>query len=152
MCNAGSLISSAAGACSGPIQQVGNLIETLAERWRRSIRPVGRCGRRRTRQLPYPGDAGKSQQIHHGETLLRALDCERDHGPSQRGRLPWASGRSAGALPAAWWSIQTSPAAGETYHVTVAMPKLADGRSCLVGRTGFLNFDDDTPDNADTAN
>jgi hypothetical protein len=49
-------------------------------------------------------------------------------------------------------AIQNSSAAGETYHVTVAMPKPAEGGSCSVGRAGVLKFDDDASEKAATAN
>jgi hypothetical protein len=39
-------------------------------------------------------------------------------------------------------AIQPSAATREGYHVAVSAPKLADGGSCLVGRTGRLKFDD----------
>jgi hypothetical protein len=37
--------------------------------------------------------------------------------------------------------MEPSAATTETYHVTVSVPKLSEGESCLVGRTGRLNFD-----------
>jgi multidrug resistance efflux pump len=113
------------------------------------------------------------QQIHRGEGLLRVLDCDRPvvtapvseavyhqlqvgwparflpHGSREEmvGRIVRLSRGSPSNL-----AIQTTAVAGETYHVTVAMPTLAEGGSCLVGRPGFLKFDDGSSEIAATAN
>jgi multidrug resistance efflux pump len=109
------------------------------------------------------------QQVHRGQELLRVLDCDR---PIVTARLSEALynrlriGSSARFLPRGGreelvgriirlthvspsnLAIQPSTATGETYHVTVSVPKLAEGESCLVGRTGTLNFDGRPPETA----
>jgi multidrug resistance efflux pump len=113
------------------------------------------------------------QQVHRGEVLLRLLDCDRPvvtaliseavYRQLQVGRparfLPRGSGgettgritRLSRVSPSNL-AIQTSPAAGETYHVTVATPAAAERGGCSVGRAGVLKFDDDASENAATAN
>jgi biotin carboxyl carrier protein len=103
------------------------------------------------------------QQVRRGEELLRALDCDRpvvtalisetvynrlQVGSSAR-FLP-RGGREElvgqiirlTRIPPSHLAIKPPAATGETYHVTVSVPKLAEEESCLVGRTGRLNFDE----------
>jgi multidrug resistance efflux pump len=101
------------------------------------------------------------QQVHRGEELLRVLDCDRpvvtaliseavysrlQVGSSARFLPRGAPGELVGQIirltrvSPSHLAIQPPAATGETYHVTVSVPKLAEGESCLVGRTGQLNF------------
>jgi multidrug resistance efflux pump len=118
-----------------------------------------------------PVSAG--QQVHRGEVVLRVSDCDRPVVTALVSEAVYRQlqvGRPARFLPRGGreemtgqiirlsrvspsnLAIQISAAAGETYHVTVAMPKLAEGGSCPVGRTGILKFDDDPSENAASAN
>jgi multidrug resistance efflux pump len=113
------------------------------------------------------------QQVHRGEMLLRVVDCRRPvvtalisetvYNKLQVGRaarfLP-RGGREEmvgriirlGRVSPSDLATQTPAATGQTYHVTVAMPQLAKGGTCLVGGAGSLKFDDGSPEIAATAN
>jgi multidrug resistance efflux pump len=103
------------------------------------------------------------QQVHRGQELLRVLDCDRavvtavvseavynrlQVGSSARflprGGREELVGRVTRLTSASPSSVAVRPSAlaGETYRVTVSVPKIAEGESCIVGRTGRLNFDD----------
>jgi multidrug resistance efflux pump len=105
------------------------------------------------------------EQVHRGQDLVRVLDCggavvtavvseavynrlqvgsaarflPRDGRESFPGRVVRLTGISASPANLA---IQPSMLLRESYHVTVAVPKLADGQDCMVGRTGRVIFDD----------
>jgi len=105
------------------------------------------------------------EQVHRGQDLVRVLDCggavvtavvseavynrlqvgsaarfrPRDGGESLPGTVVRLTGASASPANLA---IQPSVLPREGYHVTVAVPKLAEGQDCLVGRTGRVIFDD----------
>jgi multidrug resistance efflux pump len=100
------------------------------------------------------------QQVHSGQELLRVLDCDQaivtavvseavynrlQVGSSARflprGGREELVGRvtrmtSASASPSSL-AVRPSALAGETYRVTVSVPKIAEGESCIVGRTGL---------------
>jgi hypothetical protein len=103
------------------------------------------------------------QQVHRGQEVLRILDCNRPvitaivsesvynrlqvGSPARflpRGGREELVGRivQLSRIAPSNFAIQSSFAAGETYHVTVSMPKLAESESCSIGRTGHLNFGD----------
>src|SRR5262249_10339566 len=102
------------------------------------------------------------EQVHRGQDVLRMLDCSepivtavvgeavssriqvgspvrfrsRD-GPDLPGTvIPFSA---ASVLPANL-AIPSSALSPGSYHLTVSVPKLAEG--CLIGRTGRLFFDD----------
>ena len=105
------------------------------------------------------------EQVHRGQDLLRVLDCggalvtavvsesvynglrvgsparfrPRDGHMDLPGRVIRLTGASASPANLA---IQPSVLMRESYHVTVAVPALADGTGCTVGRTGRVIFDD----------
>jgi multidrug resistance efflux pump len=105
------------------------------------------------------------EQVHRGQDLVRVLDCggavvtavvseavynrlqvgsaarfqPRDGDESLPGRVIRLTGASASPANLA---IQPSVLLRESYHVTVAVPKLAEGQDCMVGRTGRVIFDD----------
>jgi multidrug resistance efflux pump len=105
------------------------------------------------------------EQVHRGQELVRVLDCAgavvtavvseaaynrlqvgssarfqlRDRQEELPGRVIRLTGASASPANLA---IQPSVLLREGYHVTVAVPKLAEGRGCMVGRTGRVIFDD----------
>jgi multidrug resistance efflux pump len=105
------------------------------------------------------------EQVHRGQDLVRVLDCggavvtavvseavynrlrvgsaarflPRDGQESLPGRVVRLTGASASPANLA---IQPSVLLRESYHVTVAVPKLAEGQDCMVGRTGRVIFDD----------
>jgi multidrug resistance efflux pump len=105
------------------------------------------------------------EEVRHGQDLLRVLDCSglvvtavvgeavhnrlRVGSPARfqlRDRQEDLPGRvirltAASASPANL-AIQPAAPTRESYHVTVAVPKLAEGQGCMVGRTGRLFFDD----------
>jgi multidrug resistance efflux pump len=115
------------------------------------------------------------QQVHRGQELLRVLDCDRAvvtavvseavynqlqvGSPARflpRGGREELVGRvtrltSASASPSSL-AVRPSALTGETYRVTVSVPKIAEGESCIVGRTGRLNFDDVPLEIASAAN
>jgi hypothetical protein len=117
----------------------------------------------------WESSVSSGQQVHRGQELLRVLDCDRPvvtalvseavynrlqvgsparflpHGDRQEllGEITRFTRVSRSSL-----AIQPSTASGETYHVTVSMPKLAEGESCLIGRTGRLKFDSGPPETA----
>jgi multidrug resistance efflux pump len=111
---------------------------------------------------------GPGQQVHRGQELLRVLDCDRPVvtalvseavynrlrvGSSVR-FLPRGSRQELLGQIIRFARVSPSNLAiqpsGETYHVTVSVPKLAEGESCLVGHTGRLKFDG-TPSEAAAA-
>jgi multidrug resistance efflux pump len=105
------------------------------------------------------------EQVHRGQDLVRVLDCggalvtavvseavynrlqvgtaarfqPRDGQEILPGRVVRLTGASASPANLA---IQPSVLLREGYHVTVAVPKLAEGQDCMVGRTGRVIFDD----------
>jgi multidrug resistance efflux pump len=105
------------------------------------------------------------EQVHRGQDLLRVLDCggavvtavvsEAVYNRLQVGspaRFQPRDGREdlpgrivrltdASAVPANL-AIQPSAPMGGSYHVTVAVPKLAEGHGCMVGRPGRVSFND----------
>jgi multidrug resistance efflux pump len=158
-------------------QQVGNLVETLAERDQRLVRLDQQLAQEKARfglmtsadiVAPTKGRVWETpvfsrQQVHRGQEVLRILDCSRPVitalvSESVYNRL--AVGSSARFLPRGEreelvgqiiqlsrvspsnFAVQTSFPTGGTYHVTVSVPKLAEGENCPVGRTGHLEFDD----------
>jgi hypothetical protein len=105
------------------------------------------------------------EQVHRGQDLLRVLDCGRPVvtaivGEAVYNRLQVGSparfqpsdgqedlpGRvirltAASASPANL-AIQPPVLMRESYHVTIAVPKLSEGQGCMVGRTGRVFFND----------
>jgi multidrug resistance efflux pump len=102
------------------------------------------------------------QQVHRGQELLRVLDCDRPVVTALVSEAVYNRlqiGSAARFLPRGGreelmgriirlnhvspsnLAVQPSTAARESYHVTVSVPKLAEGESCLVGSTGRLKFD-----------
>ena len=105
------------------------------------------------------------EQVHRGQVLLRVLDCgaalvtavvsedvynrlqvgsparfqPRDSREGLPGRITRLTGPSASPANLA---IQPSASMRESYHVTVAVPKLAEGHGCMVGRPGRVFFND----------
>ena len=104
------------------------------------------------------------EQVQRGQDLLRVTDCgravvtavvnealynrlqvgsparfqPRDTRDEHLGRVvSVAAHSSAPARPA----IRLSVHARDSYHVTIAIPKLTNGQSCMVGRTGRVYFD-----------
>jgi multidrug resistance efflux pump len=111
----------------------------------------------------WEASASQGQHVHRGEELLRVLDCDRPVITAVISEAVYNRlkvGSSARFLPRggpeelvgqiirltraspSHLAIQPTAATGETYHVIVSVPKLAEGESCLVGRTGRLNFDE----------
>jgi multidrug resistance efflux pump len=112
------------------------------------------------------------QQVHRSEVLLRLLDCDRPavtalisetvYNQLQVGQtarfVPRGSReemvgriiRLSRVFPSDL-AIQAA-ATGKTYHVTVAMPQLAERGGCQVGGTGSLKFDEGRSEIAATAN
>jgi multidrug resistance efflux pump len=104
------------------------------------------------------------EQVHRGQDLVRLLDCAgavvtavvseavynrlqigsparfllRDSNEELPGTVVRLTGASASP---ANFAIQPSLLVRESYHVTVFVPKLAEGGSCMVGRTGRVIFD-----------
>src|ERR1700674_3175386 len=105
------------------------------------------------------------EQVHRGQDLLRVLDCgepvvtaivgeavynrlqvgspTRFHPSDGQEDLPGRVIRltTASASPANL-AIQPPVLMRESYHVTVAVPKLSEGQGCMVGRTGRVFFND----------
>jgi hypothetical protein len=105
------------------------------------------------------------EQVHRGQDLLRVLDCggalvtavvsesvynglrvgsparfrPRDGQMDLPGKVIRLTGASASPANLA---IQPSVLLRESYHVTVAVPALAEGAGCTVGRTGRVIFED----------
>jgi multidrug resistance efflux pump len=105
------------------------------------------------------------EQVHRGQDLLRVLDCggavvtavvsedvynrlqvgsparfqPRDGRENLPGRIIRLIGPSASP---ANFAIQPSAPLRDSYHVTVAVPKLAEGHGCMVGRPGRVFFND----------
>ena len=104
------------------------------------------------------------EQVHRGQDVLRVLDCgepvvtavvgevaynrlqvgsparfqPRDGQEDLPGRVIRLS--AASALPTNL-AVPRSAAMRESYHVTVAVPKLAEAQGCMVGRPGRVFFD-----------
>jgi multidrug resistance efflux pump len=106
--------------------------------------------------------ASPGQQVHRGQELLRVLDCDRPVVTALVSEAVYNRlqvGSSARFLPRGGreelagqiirltrvspsnLAIQPSTTAGETYHVTVSVPKLAEREGCMMGHTGRLKFD-----------
>jgi multidrug resistance efflux pump len=102
------------------------------------------------------------QQVYRGQELLRVLYCDRPVVTAHVSKAVYNRlqiGSAARFLPRGGQeelvgriirlnhvspsdlAVQPSTAAGESYHVTVSVPKLTEGESCLVGNTGRLKFD-----------
>jgi multidrug resistance efflux pump len=104
------------------------------------------------------------EQVHLGQDLVRVLDCDGAvvtaivdeavykvlqvgspaHFHPREGReLPGTVIRlsDASAAPVNL-AIQPSGLVGGSYHITVALPKLAGRRGCPVGLTGRVSFND----------
>jgi multidrug resistance efflux pump len=105
------------------------------------------------------------EQVHRGQVLLRVLDCvaavvtavvsedvynrlqvgsparfqPRDGREDLPGRIISLTGPSGSPANLA---IRLRASMRESYHVTVAVPKLAEGHGCMVGRTGRVFFND----------
>jgi multidrug resistance efflux pump len=105
------------------------------------------------------------EQVHRGQDLVRVLDCgravvtavvseavysrlkvgsparfqPRDSQEDLAGRIIRLAGAAASPANLA---IPPSTPIREGYHVTVAVPKFAEGHACMVGRTGRLFFSD----------
>jgi multidrug resistance efflux pump len=105
------------------------------------------------------------EQVQRGQELVRMLDCAgavvtavvseavynrlqvgsaarfqpREGHEDLPGRVIRLTGASASPANLA---IQPSVLLRESYHVTVAVPRLAEGRGCMVGRTGRVIFED----------
>jgi multidrug resistance efflux pump len=108
------------------------------------------------------------ERVHRGQEMLRLLDCGRAAvtavvGESVYDRLRIGSpahfelhgtqelhpGRVVGLASASGARpdlAQPAAPAPESYYVTVAVPKLAAGQNCPVGRTGRVYFDDGAPE------
>jgi multidrug resistance efflux pump len=106
------------------------------------------------------------EQVRIGQDLVRLLDCGQvlvtaivnegvydrlQVGSSARfqplgGRedLPGTVVRLREASPASL-AIQPSAPVQGSYHVRVAVPRLAEGRGCMVGLTGRVSFNDSRP-------
>jgi multidrug resistance efflux pump len=107
------------------------------------------------------------EQVRVGQDLVRLLDCGQmvvtaivNEGVYNRLRvgssarfqpggggkdLPGAVVRLRDAFPANL-AIQPSAHVQGSYHVMVAVPKLAEGRGCMVGLTGRVSFNDSWPE------
>jgi hypothetical protein len=105
------------------------------------------------------------EQVDRSQVLLRVLDCgaavvtavvsedvynrlqvgsparfqPRDGREDLPGRIIRLTGPSASPANLA---IQPSAPMWDSYHVTVAVPKLAEGHGCMVGRPGRVYFND----------
>jgi hypothetical protein len=131
-----------------------------------------RCGDPQCPQpttLPATGEGmvltAPEEQVHRGQVLLRVLDCgaavvtavvsedvykrlqvgsparfqPRDGREDLPGRIIRLTGPSASPANLA---IQASAPMRDSYHVTVAVPALAEEHGCVVGRTGRVIFND----------